>query len=204
MFDEDFIKLACRRRKLSRPLPEQGKENAKERVPSYRILVAAMSAHLKTCKVKKCHAFLKLPVGQLLSSQLLPLGLILLFPGDGEVKPFLTPEMTSRPDVKLAMHKLLNNLQMVYYHDWTEASIYFEKEDFLQLKKSPARDQEDKDADDLPQVRLIDHLPLAAFQCSSPALTTFEYADEYAGFGWPIKNSEGVTLLDCVQSLTMG
>ena len=102
------------------------------------------------------------------------------------------------------MHKLLNNLQMLYYHDWTEASIYFEKQDFIQTKKSLAQDPKDKDADDLPEVRLIDHLPLAAFQCSSPAMTTFEYADEYAGFGWLIENSEGVTLLDCVQTLTEG
>ena len=44
LLDEEFMKLACHRRKLSRPLDEQGKENAKERVPYYRTLVAAMCA----------------------------------------------------------------------------------------------------------------------------------------------------------------
>ena len=69
LFDEEFLKLACHRRKLSRPLVEQGRDNAKERVPDYRTLVASMCAHLKTCKVKKCHAFLKFPVGQSLPCQ---------------------------------------------------------------------------------------------------------------------------------------
>jgi len=108
--------------------------------------------------------------------------LLRLIAGSEDVK-FLTPEMMSKPGVKVALHKVVNQLSMVSYFDYRDAGLYLEKADLLPSKKGEPENNED----DMQNERLVDHLPLASFHCSPPAMTSFEYADEYGPFGWKLK-----------------